>query len=370
MDAFEGLEPLSMKGRPSLGFDDACEGLGATEGHPRAVLDKPTEDDDPCSTFDVDTLLQPDYSSFTFWSNDSAALNETRGAAEIWRTGAGVVLPAVSSDQTFLSSLTGRLSDQSLQSQLDTRHTPFKSGYRKSESELFEIAEEGEPMVFVPSRVSTEDGTQKLAQMEGVVEKAVKKSSRRKRQPNHANLSPPRLKKQKVKVSAQARNEVHESAGSISGGRRHRRKASVSLEPLAVSEVSLEGDEDGHNHPETPTSSFSNLPIISTRRAAAKEGDAIAYTKVDDHEEAVLMPSSPNLPTRKASRLQKLQGSPSEGLSKPSKRTIKKIPADEARRSETRDQKRFTDPREGPAVKPKKGRQSKKTQKRTVSPLS
>lgn len=358
MDAFQDLEPLRVDGKPALDqcFVDIPECLEMTSEN-LDPLSRETEAD-----VDVDSLLQPDYSGFTFWSSDSAKA-ETKGAAEIWRTGAGIFLPAASSEQTFLSSLTRRLSVESLQTSVDSRHVPFKSGYIESEPELFSsMTQQEEFMHFVPSTVSAADGSQKLKEES---EKPVK-VSRRKRQFGAENLSPPRLKKLKVRSNA---DKLGKEEVSISTGSSSRRKgAEVSS---AVSHASRRGDRL-EPVPETTTSSVLHDPT-ALRTENASTGDSFETNKVP-FRETVLRQSSPNLLRGRADNPVQ-----SEELDKPSRNRKKKIFADESGfetgsiNSEKKGRAIIKQEIQNPVGKPKKeqrpGRPGK-VQKRSVRPLS
>ena len=366
MDAFRNPEPVVSQNRDGeaaleqcfVDIPDCLETTNERQGPSSREVD---------TIMDVDSLLQPDYSGFTFWSSDSHAPAETKGAAEIWRTGAGILLPAASSDQTFLSSFTRRVSEESLHTTLDNRCTPFKSGYFESESELFPgQADQRESMLFIPSTVSTADGCQRLRKE---AEKPLEKVSKRKRQSVSASLSPPRLKMLKSKAS-EDKFEIRK--GLAPSGRWSKQRGSKKEELSAVSEASPK-DDPGF---ETPTSRASNIHVAARVRAGTA-GDGTLKAGGISVRESVLTQSSPNLPARMTTkRVQKPSERALSEISEklPKKTTKKMIAATDKVESKTRS---AASEEPGPSViekgadtttaKPSKGGRRGKIVKRLVS---
>lgn len=364
MDAFEGLDPLSEECFVDIPDfpEETPRPLGASRRQTLHYTTASVEETEPCNAFDVDTFFEQDHSSFP---SKDIALEDTflEGRAATCDT-SFVPTFSVSNQNFLLSSSTRRLSDESSQS-CHIMMRPFRSGYCRTESDIFpDFDQGGEPMLFVPSTVSSADGTQTI---EAEFQKPAKNVSER--QPQHD--AAPTLKKLKVKLGAEAGFAELESMGVFKAEGGHRlRKDTKGLEMSTVSSSSLTENEKSGTHPEIPKSTVSDVPIAKSRRKAVREGGTEVEGKKDVSRETVLTSCSPNLPLRKASRLLKLPlvSSTQKGMKRKSKTNAPNEETGTKKGSVSTKKKALVETQES-AVKPKKGWALKKANKRPVSSI-
>jgi superfamily II DNA helicase RecQ len=368
MDVFEGLDPLSEECFVDIPDfpEETPRPLGASRRQTLHFTTASVEETEPCNAFDVDTFFEQDRSSFP---SKDIALEDTffEGRAATCDTSVSFV-PTFSSDQNFLlRSSNRRLSDESSQS-CHSMVRPFRSGYCRTESDLFpDFDQRGESMLFVPSTVSSADGTQKF---EAEFQKLAKNVSER--QPQHDAKGIARtLKKLKVKLGTEAGFAELESMGVFKAEWGHRlRKDTKGLKMSTVSSSSLTENEKSGNHPETPKSTVSDVPIAKSRRKAVRKGDIEVEGNKDGSQESVLTSCSPNFPLRKASRLLKLP--PVSSMQKGFKRKSKTNAPDEetgTKKGGVSTKKKALVETQESAVKPKKGWALKKANKRPVGSI-
>lgn len=279
-----------------------------------------SESGEATDTFDVSNFLEPD---FAFSKPAASAMEErSSGRSETVKEDGSTSmfdLLANSCKQEVCACVPKRLSEESLQS-VGSMQTPFKPSYYKSEADLFpDFAKIQEPMLFVPL---TESSAASRKKPKHAVGRRMSVISELVQEQDFDALTPAKVKELKDELGMGRSADKHESTfGSPRLARSKRRKRSSGYFEHSANETSglkeREKREDSPISLGTPTSVVSDLPILRLKRKAQRlEGDETRQGEALV-QESVLLPSSPNLPQKKASRVLKLTAS--------AKKTAKKL---------------------------------------------
>ncbi|GAQ84034.1 hypothetical protein KFL_001730270 [Klebsormidium nitens] len=261
------------------------------------------------NTFDVSNFLELD---FAFEKPIGSALERrSSGQSKTGKEDRSMVnLLGVSSSQECRACVPNRLSEESTQS-VGGMQTPFKLGYYKSEADLFpDFAKKKEAMLFVPLTGSSADRSGKRKHI--AVDREMPTITELGQEQDFNALAPAAIKKLRVDMGVDTSEDKHGSTtDSPRAARSKRRKKSTeSIDHSADVKSELRKREaDSVINLGTPDSVVSDLPIIGIKRKAqAREEDGGGREEAQT-DGIVLMPSSPNLPRRKASRVLKLTAS-------------------------------------------------------------